>query len=148
MELVAEIPETCLVKPGTGGPIAERTIRAWSAKDLDPSFELDGDSETSFIVWQWCPLKVSSIDGLGSLVLPVEAWLSYPEGVSAAIERSFKAHHKNVVVEMERRSFSVSLNTGSTFAVQRDVKTQEERLVRRVLVTHQELRGMLPRETH
>ena len=144
LELVAEIPKMCLVKPGEGSStIAAHLCRPWSAKDLDSPLELDGGADTSFIVWQWCPLKDCSIDGIGSVTLPVETWLPYPEDVSAAIERSFKAHRETVTVEMEQRLFSVTLTIGSTFAVQRDVENREERVVRRVLVTRGELRDMI-----
>ena len=145
---VAEIPEACLVAPGTGAAPTAASIRVWSAEDLASASAPDSGAEPSLVVWQWCrgePGDSSKVNGVDAITLGDEMWSPHLEETNARIEHGFKANQGAVTVELGRRRLSVLFTTGSTFAIQRDVEQQKERTVRRVVTTRQALREMVGR---
>ena len=114
---VAEIPEACLVAPGTGAAPTASSIRVWSAEDLASASGPDSGAEPSLVVWQWCrgePGDSSKVNGVDSITLGDEMWSPYLEETNARIERGFKGNEGAVTVELGRRRLSVRFTTGST----------------------------------
>lgn len=139
---VGEIPDDCLVAPGSSAAPAPSAIRVWNAEDL-ASAGADGAPEPSLVIWQWCrgvPEENGNLMSLGD-----EMWSPFLEDNNAAVEEAFQLNAGHANIQLGQRRLSVFFTPGSTFALQRDTQRHKERAVRRVVKPPQALREMMSR---
>lgn len=140
---VGEIPDECLVAPGSSAAPAPSAIRVWKAEDLASAGADAGTPEPSLVIWQWCrgvPEENGNLMSLGD-----EMWSPFLEDNNAAVEQAFQLNAGHANIQLGQRRLSVFFTPGSTFALQRDTQRHKERAVRRVVKPPQALREMMSR---
>lgn len=132
-----DIPEECIIKTDFTNELVE--ISTWVPENLRPDVS---ELETNVVIWQWCNANVD-IDNI--MQLNENTWIPYLYEQNEAIEHAFKNKQKDVEIKMLHEStvkIIEFINT-SSFAKQINKITNGERLVRRKIVTIQELNKLI-----
>ena len=130
-----KVPEECIIKSNT---IINDSLKisAWKPENLKPN---DSDLETNVVVWQWCrgvPEKQGDL-----IKLDDEWWEPYLYEQNLQIEDAFNENKSSTIITLPinntKRTIEFIQNT--TFGKQKDTINFKQRLIRRKIVTIQEL---------
>jgi hypothetical protein len=127
------IPEECIIQSDNLSQ-ADVELKAWRPEDLD-SEVLD----TNVVVWQWCR---GTREKQGDLMkLSNEWWIPYLQTQNMEIENAFSKYENSVTIKINNNvDRTIRFNQGMTFATQNDFVNHKTRLIRRNIITIQELR--------
>lgn len=113
-----------------------KKILAWKPENLELN---ESDLETNVVVWQWCR---GIIEKQGDLMkLGEEWWEPYLYEQNLQIEDAFSIGKTSttIVLPINNTERNIKFINNTAFAKQKDVINNKERLIRRKIVTIQEL---------
>lgn len=113
----------------------QHEILAWKPENLNSTCS---DLKTNVVIWQWCkgvPEKQGDLMKLGE-----EWWEPYLYEQNLQIENAFLNNKKNTIITLPNNNEKkIEFIENSVFAKQKDIINFKQRLVRRKIVTIQEL---------
>ena len=129
-----KVPDECIIKSNLiVNPVK---ILAWKPENLDAN---NCDLETNVVIWQWCK---GVREKQGDLMkLSDDWWEPYLYEQNLQIEDAFSNNKTSttIVLPINNTERKIQFIENSVFAKQKDVINHKERLVRRKIVTIQEL---------
>jgi len=129
-----KVPDECIIKGDF--IVNQHKITAWKPENLDPK---DSDLETNVVIWQWCKGVTEKQGDL--MKLSDDWWEPYLYEQNIQIENAFSNNRKNttIILPINNTERQIQFIENSVFAKQKDVINNKQRLVRRKIVTIQEL---------
>lgn len=129
-----KVPDGCIIKGDF--IVNQHKITAWKPENLDPK---DSDLETNVVIWQWCkgvPEKQGNL-----MKLSDDWWEPYLYEQNLQIEDAFSNNKTStiIILPINNTERKIQFIENSIFAKQKDSINNKQRLVRRKIVTIQEL---------
>lgn len=111
-------------------------ITAWKPENLDPK---DSDLEKNVVIWQWCRGVQEKQGDL--MKLSDDWWEPYLYEQNLEIENAFSNNKTSttIILPINNTERKIQFIENSIFAKQKDVVNNNQRLIRRKIVTIQEL---------
>lgn len=129
-----KVPNECIIKSNlTASPVK---ILAWKPENLGAN---NCDLETNVVIWQWCK---GVREKQGDLMkLYDDWWEPYLYEQNLQIEDAFSNNRTSttIVLPIDNTVRNIEFTHNTAFAKQKDVVNNKERLIRRKIVTIQEL---------
>ena len=129
-----KVSDVCIIKSNlTVNPLK---ITAWKPENLQPNYS---DLETHVVIWQWCK---GVTEKQGNLIkLSDDWWKPYLYEQNLQIEDAFSNNKTNttIILPINNTERKIQFIKNSAFAKQLDPVNLKQRLIRRKIVTIQEL---------
>jgi len=133
-DFIEKVPNEYIIKSNL--IVSPVKILAWKPENLDAK---NYDLETNVVIWQWCK-GISQKQG-DLMKLSDNWWEPYLYEQNIQIENAFSNNRKNttIILPINNTERQIQFIENSVFAKQKDVINNKQRLVRRKIVTIQEL---------
>jgi hypothetical protein len=132
------IPINCIINVNNSGTMNE--INTWKSEDL----ELKQDNlHKNVVIWQWCrgvPEKQGNLMHLSD-----DWWIPYLFEQNNLIENAFNKKELNTIISLpyDNTKRKIEFIYNSVFGKQTDIINKKQRLIRRKIVTVQELINLI-----